>query len=138
MTPLKILDVLQMPEKKIKESTADCGTCPVTMACAISQGGNGWKFSCCGSTAVETSEITYIVDCASNHFEKNEGSKSYKCPLCTGDIIEWAARGNAWNYEYVRTVHSKIPIKTRLDLWRERLPLAQEKIRLERARVGGD
>jgi hypothetical protein len=140
MMALKILDVLTTSEKKIKEGTVDCGTCPVSMACAISAGGNGWKFGCCGSTAVEVGvdgALLYIMDCSNNHFEQNNKTPAMRCPLCTGDIIEWAERGNAEKYRYVRTVHSTVPVKTRLDLWRKRLLIAQEKIRKETSRLKG-
>jgi hypothetical protein len=140
MMALKILEVLTSDEKTLKNTAVDCGTCPVTMACAISQGGNGWKFGCCSSTAVEAGvegSLLYIMDCSNNHFEQNNKTAAMRCPLCTGDIVEWAERGNAGKYRYVRTVHSTVPIKTRLDLWRKRLPIAQEKIRKENLRLKG-
>jgi hypothetical protein len=139
MTPFKILALLESSEKKIRESAVDCGTCPVTMACAISKGGNGWKFGCCGATAVEAlgSDVLFIMDCANNHFEQNNETMTMRCPLCTGDIVEWAERGNAGKYRYVRTVHSTVPVRTRLDVWRERLPKAKEKIRQEQVRLKG-
>ena len=137
MTHLKIIDALWRSERQHKENAVDCGTCPVSMACAISRGGNGWKFGCCGATSVEVpgSNILLIMDCGNNHFEQNNETMTMRCPLCTGDIVEWAERGNAERYRYVRTVHSRVPIKTRLDLWRERLPIAQEKIRKENLRL---
>jgi len=134
MKPLKILALLDLPEKKI--SAVDCGSCPVTMACAISQGGNGWRFNCCGSTAVEVGGgKLLILDCGNNQFEQNREAPAMRCPLCTSDLIEWALRGNAENYRYVRTVHSQVPLKTRLDAWLARLPIAKERIRKDEERL---
>lgn len=136
MKPLKILDLLDLTEKKI--GAVDCGSCPVTMSCAISQGGNGWRFSCCGSTAVEVGGGKLLVmDCGNNHFElkRDEPILQTKCPLCSGDMIEWALRGNAEHYRYVRTVHSQVPLKTRLDTWRAHLPIAKERVRKDEARL---
>ena len=136
MTFLGILDSIRRSERQHTDNTVDCGTCPVTLACAISRGGNGWKFGCCGSTAVEINESTLlIVDCGNNHFEQNNETMTMRCPLCTSDIVEWAERGNAEKYRYVHTVHARVPIKTRLDLWRARLPIAKEKIRQEQLRL---
>lgn len=137
MIHLKILEVLRTPEKHLVESTVSCGTCPVSMACAVSQGNDGWKFSCCGSTSVEATGtgLLYIMDCANNHFQQRNTVTTMSCPLCAGSIVEWAERGNAERYRYVRTVHSKVPLKTRLALWRKCLPIAQEKIRVENARL---
>jgi hypothetical protein len=134
MTPQDFFESLKHAEN------VDCGTCPVTTQCAIAQGGNGWKFSCCGSTAVDVTineRRLLIMDCGNNHFEQNNQTATMRCPLCSGDIIEWAERGNTSAYHYVRTVHSKVPVKTRLDTWRERLPKAKEKVRKEQARLKG-
>ena len=141
MTYPKILDVLKLTERKLDSNTVDCGTCPVSLACAASQGGTGWRFPCCGAAAVETlvdrQHLVLVLDCANNAFENTRSDAEYsksKCPLCTGDLIEWAVRGNTETYRYVRTVHAHVPLKTRLDLWRERLPVAQARVQAEDAR----
>jgi hypothetical protein len=120
---------------KHTENVVDCGTCPVTTACAIGQGGNGWKFECCNATAVEQNGLLLIMDCGNNHFERLHDEEEHKCPLCSGQIMEWAERGNAAQYHYVRTVHSLVPVKTRLDVWREGLIKARKKIAEEQARL---
>jgi hypothetical protein len=140
MTQLRFLDVVQQSERKLKEHVVDCGTCPVSMACAISQGGTGWRFQCCGSTSVSIPGNTlYIMDCGNNQFEVNKDEFHRKvCPLCTGDIIESAVRGNTECYRYVPTVHAKVPLKTRLDVWRDRLPKAQQRVQEEKLRLKED
>ena len=133
---LGILDSLSRSVRQHEENTVNCGTCPVSMACAVNQGGNGWRFECCGATAVPVQGLLFIMDCANNQFEKNKNAFRLNiCPLCTADIVESAVRGNAENYRYVRTVHAAVPLKTRLDVWRARLPKAQEKVREEQLRL---
>ena len=137
MTFLGILDSMSRSVRQHEENSVNCGTCPVSMACAVSQGGNGWRFQCCGSTAVPVQGLLLIMDCNNNQFEVNNNSMlTNHCPLCAGDIVESAVRGNAENYRYVRTVHAVVPLKTRLDVWRARLPKAQEKVRQEQLRLG--
>jgi hypothetical protein len=137
MTFLNILDSLSRSVRQHEENTVNCGTCPVSMACVVSEGGNGWRFRCCGSTGVEVQGLLFVMDCNNNQFEVNKDvMRANVCPLCTGDIIESAVRGNAERYRYVRTVHAVVPLKTRLDVWRARLPKAQAKVREEQQRLG--
>jgi hypothetical protein len=114
----------------------DCGTCPVTLACAIDQGGNGYTFDCCGSTAVEATDddgmpLLLIIDCGAHHFEKNEMSREMpECPLCSGEIADNVLLNLTTPCTWVPTVHAKVPVETRFDTWRRALPEAMERARL--------
>lgn len=115
------LDVMEDPAPEI----VDCGSCPVSMACAVGQGGNGFTFDCCRATAVEMPEATLIIDCQQHQFEQSALATECKlCPLCTGDIMVVALRDAAASTKnrYVPTVHAKVAIGDRVRLWKMVLP----------------
>ncbi len=110
----------------------DCGNCPVSMACALGQGGTGWTFNCCRSTSVEMQEHgkrrLLVIDCQRHTFEQNEDAKDCKlCPLCSGDIMDVELRDEIDTHRYVPTVYAKIPVEKRVKKWQEVLPLALER-----------
>lgn len=113
----------------------DCGTCPVTIACALERGGNGFTFACCGSTAVEGQDVDgapllYMVDCSQHHFETNDTVKDMPaCPLCSGAITDHVLLGLTMPCVWVPTVYARVPVETRLDVWRRTLPTAMERAR---------
>ena len=119
------LEVLEDPHPTV----VHCGTCPVNIACAIERGGNGWKFDCCGSSAVESMErgvlVVTVIDCRQHHFEQIQQAKDCKlCPLCTGDIMAVALRDDraAVKNRYLPTVHAAVSLEERLRLWKKVLP----------------
>jgi len=130
--PLKA--VLEIDVEQAERSRVDCGTCPVSIQCAAGEGGNGWKFDCCGATAVHVDGLLLVMDCANNQFNKTEKTRGLKCPLCGSDVMESYARGIADDHRWVPTVHAKVPIKTRLDAWRERYSKAIALVSKERER----
>ncbi len=113
-----LLDVLRKPPRVV-----DCGTCPVSIACALERGGTGWTYNCCRSTAVEVDGTILIIDCQRHRFEQTATATACKvCPLCSGDLMTIALRDPEDANQYVPTVHAKIPLAERLRLWRKVLP----------------
>lgn len=105
----------------------NCGACPVNVDCALGNRGNGWTYSCCGVSAIDTDRAVIVVDCQHHtFFQCNDAKLCIKCPLCTGDIVlisrldaaEYGGSGS--NVFYVPTVHAKVPLKERLRLWNEK------------------
>jgi predicted RNA-binding Zn-ribbon protein involved in translation (DUF1610 family) len=131
MNPLKILDVLTMTPEEVENNSPDCGTCPISMRCAAETTVDAWTYDCCGATVVETANRTYILDCGNHFFKGIAKSTVHKCPLCTGDVIEWAERGNGRGNVYLRTLHAQVPAQTRITLWKKRHAAALHKIRRE-------
>lgn len=126
----KFLDLL---ERKRLPAPVDCGTCPVSIACAAGEGGNGFTFNCCRSTAVEYSGVLLIIDCQNHAFEQSEIAKECTCcPLCSGGIMEVVARDLGNTNRYVPTVHAKYSVTDRVQLWRTSLVTARESIEKER------
>lgn len=111
--------------ERVEASRVDCGTCPVSLQCALSDGGNGWRFSCCGATGVEANGALLVMDCQQNTFHQEERAAVIpQCPLCKGDLVKNHVLGMADHYRYVPTVHAKVPVRTRLALFHEKLPEA--------------
>jgi hypothetical protein len=134
----KMDDLLTITENDLTKDAVDCGTCPVSMACAVGEGGNGWRFPCCGATSValdEDANENLIVDCGNNGFDKRYAAATLKCPLCSGDMTDAILRGNSGKYRYLRTVHSQVPPKQRLQVLQDRVPDTKERIRQDRERV---
>lgn len=139
------LDACHLGAERIQR--VDCGTCPVTLACAINKGGNGFVFDCCGSTAVETMDdlgepLLLLIDCQRHRLERRTPDDAYgqlaTCPLCDGGIVDDVLLQLTTSCEWVPTVHSKVPIKTRLDVWRRTCLAALERSRgLARRKSGG-
>jgi hypothetical protein len=137
----KFLDVIKEPIAKTEATRVTCGTCPVSMACMIGQGGNGWKFDCCGATGFVLEGVgTLAIDCSRNEFEQNKDAKKYRqCPLCSGGIMEVVERssldgGNDAN-RYLLTAHAKVPLEDRVKLWKDTHAAALTRIRDERDRI---
>jgi hypothetical protein len=113
----------------------DCGTCPVTVACALEKGGNGFTYACCGSTAVEDhdddgSPLMLMIDCDRHRFETNDIVRDMPaCPLCSGFITDHVLLGLTMPSVWVPTIYARVPIETRLDVWRRSLPSAMERVR---------
>lgn len=127
---LDLLDTKRLPKP------VDCGTCPVSVACAVNQGGNGYVFDCCRSAGFETTEnderVLYIIDCQRHQFEQGERAKQCTlCPLCSGGIIEVVVRDSSQSNRYVPTVHAKVPLAERVRLWRTQLPEVKERVAAE-------
>lgn len=94
----------------------DCGTCPVSMACAVGAGGTGWTFDCCRSTSVRVGNQVYVLDCQRHSFEQCTMARECKaCPLCSGDVV---SEEDAI-YRYVPTVHARFTPQERLHAWRK-------------------
>lgn len=111
----------------VAKTTVDCGTCPVSLQCIAGNGGNGWRFQCCGSTAVEVDGHLLIMDCQENRFEQKQHISELKiCPLCSGDLVKAHLLGMSDHHRYMPTVHTKVPLKERLALWKKTWPAALE------------
>jgi hypothetical protein len=113
--------------KDVEATCVDCGTCPVSIQCLASDGGNGWRYDCCGAVGIEVSEVLLIMDCEKNTFVQRERASDMKqCPLCSGDLVKGHVLGMSDHHRYLPTVHAKVPIKTRLALFHKTLPIAIE------------
>jgi len=108
----------------------DCGTCPVSIACATGTGGNGYRFPCCGVTGVPVDgNVLLVIDCERNRFELHAVSTTLQaCPLCTGGIMEVMLLGMGGHNRYVPTVYAKVPLPERLRLWKKKLAQARKNI----------
>lgn len=121
---ISFFDAVELPRAKVEKTRVNCGSCPVNMSCVLGEGGNGWKFDCCGATGYVLDEATIVIDCANNSFEQNAEAKTWKlCPLCSGGIMEVVERARKDGHHknlYLLTVHAKVPLAERLALWKER------------------
>lgn len=131
---MKFLDVIKA---KRPPEPVDCGTCPVNMACAVGEGGNGYVFDCCRAAGFETTEngkrILYVIDCQNHQFEQTFLAKECKlCPLCSGGIMEVVLRDVSQSNRYLPTVHAKVPVTERVALFRTAAEQAKERIAEER------
>lgn len=131
MKPLRVLDALKLPAGEIQP--CDCGTCPVTLACAVEQGGNGYTFACCHATGVEVEQngrtTLLMVDCGIHRFEKNQAVDSTpECPMCSGFAVDIELRELGLPARWVPTVHARVPVQTRLDGWRAALVAAEKRL----------
>jgi len=111
--------------------TVDCGTCPVTMACAVEKGGNGYTYSCCGSTGflMERPDGVELlmIDCGKHNFEQNDQVVDMpECPLCSGNALAIELLGLGTPARWLPTVHAQIPASVRLETFRKALPEAEE------------
>jgi hypothetical protein len=127
---------IDLVESKKLPTPVDCGNCPVNMACALGQGGNGYTFDCCHATGFQTEvdgrTVMYLIDCQRHAFEQNRFAKMCKlCPLCSGDIVEVAMRDISQSNVYLPTVHAKVPVADRVRLWRDKLPQVRERLKAE-------
>lgn len=112
--------------------TVNCGTCPVTMACAVGQGGTGYEFECCRSTGVVDAEGRMLaIDCTRHQFETRRVLPL--CPLCSGSIVDGALR-EVQHAFWVPTIYAKVPVGQRIEAWRRRLPVIQRILGEEAAR----
>jgi hypothetical protein len=136
MTAWNPQELLKASAKELTESSVDCGTCPVSFACVVGKGGTGWKFNCCNATAYRAGNSYMIIDCGINGFAQTEHAAGVgKCPLCSGEYVDSIIRGMEHNTSYMRTVHSRVPAKIRLSLWKARLPHADEAFKRDRDRL---
>lgn len=122
------LDAMHLGASKIQR--VDCGTCPVTLACAIDRGGTGFTFKCCHSTGFETTNdlgepLLLLIDCTRHRFEVY--GELPTCPLCDGGIIDDVLLALTEPCEWVPTVHAAVPVETRLDVWRKAYPAAMQR-----------
>ena len=127
MTPgWPIATLLQSKVSDVEQSVVDCGTCPVSIQCVLSDGGTGWRYDCCGSAAVEVpGPILLILDCQKNTFRQSERAEDMpRCPLCDGDLVKSHVLGMSGGHHYVPTVHAKHPPRVRLALFKKTLPIA--------------
>lgn len=138
------LDACYLGAERIQR--VDCGTCPVTLACAINKGGNGFVFDCCGSTAVETTSdlgepLLLLIDCQRHRFERRTPDDVHgqlaTCPLCDGGIVDDVLLQLTPPCEWVPTVHSKIPVETRINVWWRAYPAALERRQVLAKRKSG-
>lgn len=126
----KFLDVVRNSVEATEAARVNCASCPVNMACMVGEGGNGWTFDCCHSTAFQLGEHLLVIDCGKHSFEQKEEAKKVKqCPLCSGEIMESDERDRrmsrgAARMRYLPTVHALVPIETRIETWRPALEKA--------------
>jgi len=126
-----IKDALEAKHDALNASRVHCGTCPVSIQCISADGGNGWKFSCCGSAAIDVFSdegvgVLLILDCEDNRFKPRElAEEMHTCPLCSGDIVKGHLLGMSDHHRYVPTVHAKHGTSIRLAQWRKVLPEAR-------------
>lgn len=132
---------LDLVEAKKLPTPVDCGSCPVSLACAVGEGSTGYTFNCCHSTAVEYgAEVSeegirtlLIIDCQNHGFEQNEyASECVSCPMCTGAVMETAHRELTDRHRYVPTVHAKFSVGDRVRVWRKALAAARVAVAAER------
>lgn len=104
-----------------------CGACPVSMWCAAEKGGTGWTYDCCGSTSFDQTigepwRSILVIDCGRQRLGQAPAAKDCRsCPLCSGDIVAFAVEledDPSTTYEYLPTVHARVPLADRLSLWR--------------------
>lgn len=130
----KFLDIIKA--KRLPEPV-DCGTCPVSMSCAVNKGGNGFVFDCCRSAGFESTEgerrVLYVIDCQKHQFEQSSLAKDCElCPLCSGGIMEVVLRDASQSNRYVPTIYAKVPLEYRVRLFREKIEEAKARIAAER------
>lgn len=145
MNAYRLLDAMYLGAARVQP--VDCGTCPVTLACAIDQGGNGMTFECCGSTGFETLDeavqpLLLIIDCTRHRFPGHDGplrpEERPTCPLCSGEIVDAVLLKLTDPCMWVPTIYAKVPVETRLDVWRRAFPAALERSRaLEERKKSG-
>lgn len=132
--------VLDLPRRAKDLKIVDCGTCPVTMACAINRGGNGHTFDCCGATGVvvenEDAATLLMIDCGAHKFERDDDYDSTQCPLCSSDALKAELLGLGTPARWVPTVHARVAAETRLTAWRTALPEAREYVEGLKRRKG--
>ncbi len=125
----RIKDALAAERGAVQESRVDCGTCPVSLQCVTADGGNGWKYNCCGSAGVEAADgdgrVLLIMDCADNRFtQRSNASEIPTCPLCSGDIVKSDLLGMGDHHRFVPTVHAAVSVTARLQTWKKARPAA--------------
>jgi hypothetical protein len=126
----RFVDLLAATTDDVEATVVDCSTCPVSMQCLAARGGNGFKFPCCGSTAVpvspESGTRLLVMDCTKNQFETGmPGPTEFsRCPLCSGDIVKNQVLALDPGHRYLPTVHSIIPVAARLEAWKLLVPIA--------------
>ncbi len=136
---ITFFQAVELPLAEVEKTRVTCGSCPVNMACILGQGGNGWKFDCCGMTGFQMDDnVTVAIDCANNGFEQNADAKTWKkCPLCSGGIMEVVERARADGGRrsmYLLTEHAKVPLVERLELWKRKQAEARTRIAEENER----
>lgn len=135
-------ELLSTPIETLEASVVDCGSCPVNLSCAVRRGGNGYKYACCGSTAVVVeglitvsgicvSPSLLVMDCARNRFETSPRVLDLKelCVLCKAEHFALVHLLNLTpNHRIVPTVHAKVPLRERVAAWRAAEPAAQARV----------
>lgn len=114
---------------EVDKTTVHCGTCPVSLQCISADGGNGWRFDCCGAAGIEVNggdgALLLIMDCQKNGFARRVRDVNTKeCPLCSGDLAKGHVLGMTDHHRYVSTVHAKVSTSARLALLRKKMPEA--------------
>ena len=129
-----IHDVLHAPLEDVQATTVNCGTCPVSLQCLVGQGGNGYVYDCCKATAVDVVEnggthVLLLMDCKNHQFARQNVTKDKgRCPFCSGSIVLSDVLRINKNYRYVPTEHAAVSLKTRLALWKAKLPDAIKEV----------
>ena len=120
-----VAELLTAAVDDVLRSRVDCGTCPVSLSCVTSSGGNGWRFDCCGAAAIDLDGTLLILDCHRNGFERREVAADFPlCPLCSGDLTKSHVLGMTVDHRYVPTVHAAIPPGPRIKGLHDVLPEA--------------
>lgn len=136
----RIKDALAAERGEVQGTRVDCGTCPVSLQCATADGGNGWKYDCCGSASIDAADgddrVLLIMDCANNRFAQRENASEIRtCPLCSGDIVKSDLLGMGDHHRYVPTVHAKVAVSVRLQTWKKARPAALDLAKRIKART---
>lgn len=145
MNAYRPLDAMHLGAARVQP--VDCGSCPVTLACAINQGGNGMVFACCGSTGFDTLDeagrpLLLAIDCTRHRFFGHDDPlrpvERPTCPLCSGKIIDAVLLKLTDPCMWVPTIYAKMSIETRLDAWSRAYPAALERLHaLEKRKKNG-
>ena len=121
--------LLEVSPAQLDATRVDCGTCPVSIQCLAGDGGNGWRFDCCGATGVQVADgdgqLLLVMDCADNAFKARMHDKDLGvCPLCSGDLLKAHVLGMTDHHRYVPTAHAKHSTSVRIAQIRKKLPEA--------------
>lgn len=125
-----IKDALAATVEELRATVVTCGTCPISLQCAVQRGGTGWRFTCCQSTgvniggaddiyatALEEGEVV-MVDCARQRFHRRPDIEARTCMLCSGKLASFNVLRGAERTRYLPTAYATVSLETRVDAWR--------------------
>jgi len=125
-----VKDALAATVEELRATVVTCGTCPISIQCAVRQGGTGWRFTCCQSTGVnvggdddmfhlglEEGEVV-IVDCARQQFPRRPDVEGWACMLCSGKFASFGVLRGSERMRYLPTAYAAVSLETRVDAWR--------------------